>query len=284
MNISWLKLSVNIIDDQKIKIIRKFPDGNALFVLWIGLLCLAMRSARPGSIELTDGIPYSSDELAAVFDLEVKTVEMGISLFEKFGMIERIEGGVLEIINFRKHQNIDLIEHKRELTKRRVAMHRNRKALEDVTRYSVTVTQTELELDKEIDKEHEKKIPGKSGKIRDNEKLSHDTKLPIKPILDAFSELHANATGDKPMIDKKTIGIFSNLLKERPAETILAKLKGYYLGSYWFNRYGFSVEGFRRHYDEIKIQLTNPLKHDKISGKKNYTGMTPEQMFPPTEI
>ena len=83
-NLSWLKLDVNILDDTKIKIIRKYPDGNELFILWIGLLCLGMKSEDAGRIFIADGIPYGVDELANEFDIKTKTVELGLSVFKKY--------------------------------------------------------------------------------------------------------------------------------------------------------------------------------------------------------
>ena len=102
MVIDWLKLDVNILNDEKIRIIRTYPDGDSLFVLWIGLLCLAMKSRRPGIIEIADGMPYSIDDLAGLFDLEKKTVELGLSLFSKYQMISVFSGGSIDVINFFK--------------------------------------------------------------------------------------------------------------------------------------------------------------------------------------
>lgn len=126
MNISWLKLNVNILDDNKIKIIRKYPAGNDLFVLWIGLLCLAMKSDKTGYVYIADGIPYTDTDLANEFDLEVKTVQMGLELFRKFKMIDFTVGNVIEIINFNKHQEIDKIELKREQNRLRQKEYRDR--------------------------------------------------------------------------------------------------------------------------------------------------------------
>ena len=120
-NLSWLKLDVNILDDTKIKIIRKYPGGNDLVVLWIGLMCLAMKSDEKGRIYIADGIPYDAQALAGEFDLEIKTIELGLSVFAKYKMIDIAEGGVIEIINFARHQDLDRIEYKREQARLRQA-------------------------------------------------------------------------------------------------------------------------------------------------------------------
>src|SRR5512144_484885 len=98
MNISWLKLDVNILDDSKIKIIRSFPDGDSLVVLWIGLLCLAMKSHDPGVICITEALPYTVDDLSNLFTIEKKTVELGLGLFTKYQMIEQLPDGSIEVI------------------------------------------------------------------------------------------------------------------------------------------------------------------------------------------
>ncbi len=120
MNLTWIKLAVDILDDAKIKIIRSHPDGNSIVVLWIGLLCLAMKSARPGIIEISDGIPYTIDDLSSAFNIEKKTVELGLALFAKYRMIDLFDGNTIEVINFAKHQSLERIEEKRALNRARV--------------------------------------------------------------------------------------------------------------------------------------------------------------------
>lgn len=124
--ISWIKLDVNILDDAKIKIIRSHPDGNAIVVLWVGLLCLAMKSSRPGIIEISDGLPYTVDDLSNLFNIEKKTCELGLALFKKYQMIDLFDGNTIEIINFAKHQSIEELERKRQLTRTRVSRYREK--------------------------------------------------------------------------------------------------------------------------------------------------------------
>ena len=155
--ISWIKLDINILDDAKIKIIRSHPNGDSVVLLWIGLLCLAMKSSRPGTIEIADGLPYTLDDLANQFNIEKKTVEMGIALFVKYRMIEVFQGGAIDVINFSKHQKLEGIERTRELTRARTAKYRERLRIgdENVTRHApVTirhVTPTDIDKDKDID-------------------------------------------------------------------------------------------------------------------------------------
>ena len=39
--VKWIKITTDIFDNRKIKIIEKMPDGYAIIVVWVKLLCLA---------------------------------------------------------------------------------------------------------------------------------------------------------------------------------------------------------------------------------------------------
>ena len=98
--------------------------------------------------------------LANRFQRPLNTVRMALGIFERFGMIEVIEG-VITLPNWEKHQNIDGMEKVKEQTRKRVARHREKQkelAIGNVT-CNVTVTEsngTEEERDKELDKELDK--------------------------------------------------------------------------------------------------------------------------------
>ena len=167
MNINWLKLDVNILNDSKIKIIRKYPDGDALIVLWIGLLCLAMKSDVGGCIYITQGIPYATNDIASEFDISEKTVIMGLQLFQKLGMIDYTESGYLEVVNFNKHQNLDKIEKVREQNRVRQIEYRkkNNANMSRVTNINVTaqtrLDQTRLEEIRQDKNKEDNKEPRK---------------------------------------------------------------------------------------------------------------------------
>ena len=179
--ISWIKLDVNILDDAKIKIIRSHPDGNSIVLLWIGLLCLAMKSARPGIIEISNGLPYTVDDLASAFNLEKKTVELGLALFKKYQMIDLFDGSAIEIINFSKHQSIEELERKRELTRARVSRYREKlkcNALQTQDSRDVTLTD-KIRQDKiRQDKIREDKIREESIGTPTDKKSKIKTSIP----------------------------------------------------------------------------------------------------------
>ncbi len=111
--LSFIKLDIEIMNDSKIKMIRKMPDGSKLFELWIGLLCLGMKSGRTGCIEIGDGIPFTPRMLSAELDISETTIELGLKTFSELRMIEFFDDTTIFLSNFEKHQELEKIEIKR---------------------------------------------------------------------------------------------------------------------------------------------------------------------------
>jgi len=124
----WLRLEADILSDDKITIIRNMPDGDALFVLWIGLLCAAMKK-ETDSLYVTDGVPYTADLLAKQLHIEKSTIELGLDRFSRLNMIEICD--TIRILNFDKYQK-DWSSNKRtkELSAARSAKYREKKKIE----------------------------------------------------------------------------------------------------------------------------------------------------------
>ena len=163
-DVKWIKLASDIFDNRKIRQIEALPDGDAIIVIWIKLLCLAGNINDCGLIYFTKEIPYTEEMMATQFGRPLQTVKMALQVFKSFKMIE-IERDILHIANWERYQNIDEMDRIREQTRKRVQQHRQRvkQALLDCNVTSnATVTQCnaieedkEKERDKEEDKEKE---------------------------------------------------------------------------------------------------------------------------------
>jgi predicted phage replisome organizer len=156
-----MKLDVNILSNEKIKLIRKFPSGDSLFVLWVGILCLAMKSRIPGVLMISEGSPYTPDDLCTATDLDKKTVQMGLELFVRYGMISIDKYNTINVTSMGNYQSFDKIKQQRELSYERVKRHRiKEKQLkigldksDMITRYTVTSNATDIDIDIDIDKD-----------------------------------------------------------------------------------------------------------------------------------
>ena len=111
--ISWIKLRIDMFDDEKIKIIQSMPEGDALLVIWIRLIALAGKCNANGLVLVEDEFPYSDEMLSVIFGKPLSTVRLALKTFEKFRMVETTQKGIY-ITNFEKHQNVEGMDRIRE--------------------------------------------------------------------------------------------------------------------------------------------------------------------------
>lgn len=124
--ISWIKLRIDMFDDEKIKIIQSMPEGDAILVIWIRLIALAGKCNANGLVLVEDEFPYSDEMLSVIFAKPLSTVRLALKTFEKFRMIETTQKGIY-ITNFDKHQNVEGMDRIREQNRIRKQRERDRK-------------------------------------------------------------------------------------------------------------------------------------------------------------
>lgn len=159
-DVKWIKIVVDIFDDEKIKLIESMPDGDSIVVCWFKLLCLAGRQNNYGVLMLNDRIAYTDEMLATVFRRPLQTIRLALSTFEQFGMIEIINGAIT-IPNWGKHQNIDRLDKLREYQRQYHKEYRKKQAQLPAKAESkvesklyVNGTDKDIEIDKEEEKEN----------------------------------------------------------------------------------------------------------------------------------
>lgn len=112
-DVKWIKITTDIFDDEKILLIESLPEADAIIVIWFKLLCLAGKQNNCGVFVMANGMPYTDKMLAAIFRKKESTIQLALTTFEQFGMIEIIDGTVT-IPNWGKHQNLEQIQARRE--------------------------------------------------------------------------------------------------------------------------------------------------------------------------
>lgn len=153
-DIKWIKITTNIFDNEKIRIIESMPEGDSIIVIWFKILVLAGNINDNGFVYFTRDIPYTDQMMATLFNRPLSTIQMALSTFEKFGMIEIIDD-LIHVSNWERYQNVDGMEKIREQTRLRVAKCREKKKLECNATSNATVTQCN-DIDKEEDKDIDK--------------------------------------------------------------------------------------------------------------------------------
>ncbi len=170
----------------KIQIIASMPEGDAILLIWVRLLCLAGQVNDGGKIYLAEDVPYTDEMLSTVFGKPVTIIRLAIETFRKFRMVEFLEDGTLSLCNWEKYQSEDKLAEIRAQNRGRKQNQRARErtALEEnchvtsrdchVTDSSdshVTVTGRHA-LDKDIDKDIDKEIESARNKSCTNVKES----------------------------------------------------------------------------------------------------------------
>lgn len=124
--VKWIKVSVNLFDDEKIKQIRSLPDGNNMILIWLQLLLLAGKVNQDGMLVLNHTeIPYTEDMLATHFEMPMNTVLMAMETFRRFSMIEVIDS-IYHVTNWSKHQADEGMDKVREQNRERKRAQRDR--------------------------------------------------------------------------------------------------------------------------------------------------------------
>lgn len=146
-DIKWIKITTQMFDDEKIRIIEAMPEADTLIVIWIRLICMAGKNNAGGYIYVAEDIPYTMEELATVVNRPLNTVKLAIATYQRLRMIEFTSNGILCLPNFPKYQSMVGLDEIREQTRQRVAAYRDRQKqlqLSPVNGESDTVTDSNV--------------------------------------------------------------------------------------------------------------------------------------------
>lgn len=159
-DVKWIKIAIDVFDNRKIKQIEAMPEGDAIVVIWFKILCLAGKINDMGMVRFSEEIPYTEQLLATEFNKPLQIVQLALSVFQKFEMIEVIDD-VIQVSNWEKYQNTDEMEKLKEQNRerqRKFKAKKKQKLLESnvtvtlpVTEDNVTVTEQNESKSKDID-------------------------------------------------------------------------------------------------------------------------------------
>lgn len=125
----WIKILTDSPDHQKIKIIRAMRDGDRIALMWFLLLLLAGKCDREGSILVTEGVPYTNEQLSRSLGFSKSLVKTALETFHSMHMIH-LQDGVIHVCNWRKYQSVDAWEIKRQGDRERKQKQREREKQE----------------------------------------------------------------------------------------------------------------------------------------------------------
>ena len=112
-DVKWVKITVDMFDNRKIKHLRRLPDGNNIVLIWVMLLTMAGRCNSGGMIFLTENIPYTAKMLADELDFEENTVQLALKALAQLNMIV-VDQGYFSIAGWDEYQNVEGMDKIRE--------------------------------------------------------------------------------------------------------------------------------------------------------------------------
>ena len=151
--IKWIKMSVDIFNNRKIRQIESRPNGDGIIAIWLKILCLAGTVNDSGMIYITRDIPYNEATLSTEFNRPLTLIQLALATFQQFGMIEVVNDFIM-ISNWEKYQNTKVMDRVREQTRIRTAEYRKRLSAKCDAARDANVTLRD-DADKEEDKEEE---------------------------------------------------------------------------------------------------------------------------------
>ncbi|MBZ9692426.1 phage replisome organizer N-terminal domain-containing protein [Clostridium sp. M14] len=126
-DIKWIKITTNMFEDEKIRLIDAMPERDTIHYVWIRLLVQAGKTNSNGFIFLGKNIPYTEEMLSTIFCRPLTSIRLALKTLKDFRMIEVDEDNFIKIINWEKHQNVEGMERVREQNKIRAKNFRDKK-------------------------------------------------------------------------------------------------------------------------------------------------------------
>ena len=264
-SVKWIKINVDMFDDEKIKIIQSMPEGDALLVVWIKLITLAGKTNDSGYVYIAENMPYTDEMLSVIMNKPLNTIRLALDTFIKLGMIENDVKGIY-LLNFEKHQSLDKLEKIKEQNRLRAKRFRDKqKGLPEPTEDDVTlrITQSnaididkdiEEDIDKEINKERKKKEKATGYDEIINQMLTDDK---VKSSIYEFIKMRKLIK--KPMTDRALTMLINKLKKLSSDNNMQIKILEQSILKNWTDIY---------EYKEVNNNANNAKQPNKSSGSK----------------
>ncbi|OSA95077.1 UNVERIFIED_ORG: DnaD domain protein [Clostridium botulinum] len=126
-DIKWIKVTTDMFEDEKIRLIDAMPERDTIHYIWIRLLVQAGKTNSHGFIFLGEDIPYTDEMLSTIFCRPLSSIRLALKTLSAFRMIQVDEDNFIKITNWEKYQNVEGMEKVREQNKIRAKKYREKK-------------------------------------------------------------------------------------------------------------------------------------------------------------
>ena len=97
----YMRLKENFFESAEMIAIESQPEGYKMLNLLMKMYCRSLK--RGGQLSVADGIPYSPEMLATAARIDVKTVKKALVLFQKFGLIDILDNGMIFMLDIQNY-------------------------------------------------------------------------------------------------------------------------------------------------------------------------------------
>lgn len=142
---SWFKVSADVFDSDKIKILRADTKiGDSMALMWFFLLALARKKNDGGYVYATEGVAYTPKTLAAVGGFKPKIAETALEVFQQYNMIDIEDNGYIYIVGWSEYQNAEELSKLKERERCKEAMRAKRQREKQSKTCNNDVTNTDV--------------------------------------------------------------------------------------------------------------------------------------------
>ena len=142
---NWFKVSADVFDSEKIKILRADTKiGDSLALMWFFLLALARKKNDGGYVYATEGVAYTPKTLAAVGGFKPKIAEAALEVFQQYNMIDIEDNGYIYIVGWSEYQNAEELSKLKERERCKEAMRAKRQREKQSKTCNNDVTNTDV--------------------------------------------------------------------------------------------------------------------------------------------
>lgn len=196
-DITWIKITTNMFEDEKMRLIDAMPERDTIHYIWMRLLVQAGKTNANGFIYLNEDMAYTDEMLATLFCRPLSSIRLALKTLTHFKMIEIDDDNYIRIVNWEKHQNTDGMDRVRELNRKRVQKYREKK-----------------KLLKENDEESDGNVIVMSVTEQNKREIKNKTKNKIKNKKENDKEKDISLSLDKSLTGDSVSQESINLLKE----------------------------------------------------------------------
>ena len=129
--VSWIRLETNLFDNPKIQMLSNLPKGDSYVSFWVRLLCMAGKLNNGGYVYVAENAAYTPQLLAAITGKPVALVKTMLKTMQELHMIDVDTNGIIYIIGWEEHQNVEGLEKIREQNRIRKQRQRERDKLDN---------------------------------------------------------------------------------------------------------------------------------------------------------